>query len=154
MKIINSDSAAFYYARAASNGNTVLILETGNFGCLKVLANAEKYFYGYYPEFYYCVGRKIYKVTDKELKSAFLESLNKIPYTQNEKIFLGKYFKLDVSNYLLSAPAKKKKQTVTSNKALDKLRKAKPIGKRTSFTGKVYTETRANRSDKDVRKRI
>jgi hypothetical protein len=40
------------------------------------------------------------------------------------------------------------KQTGTSNKAKDLQRKAKPPGKRTSAKGKVYTETRKNRSDK------
>ena len=40
------------------------------------------------------------------------------------------------------------KQTGTSNKAKDVQRKAKAPGKRTSAKGKVYTETRKNRSDK------
>jgi hypothetical protein len=40
------------------------------------------------------------------------------------------------------------KQTGTSNRAKDLQRKAKPPGKRTSAKGKVYTETRKNRSDK------
>jgi hypothetical protein len=47
-----------------------------------------------------------------------------------------------------SAPKKAvKRQTGTSNIALDKLRKAKPAGKRTSAEGNVYYEYRANRSD-------
>jgi hypothetical protein len=47
-----------------------------------------------------------------------------------------------------SAPKKAvKRQTGTSNIALDKLRKAKPVGKRTSKGGNVYYEYRANRSD-------
>ena len=40
-----------------------------------------------------------------------------------------------------------KRQTGTSNIALDKLRKAKPAGKRTSANGNVYYEYRANRTD-------
>jgi hypothetical protein len=40
------------------------------------------------------------------------------------------------------------KQTGKSNKAKDLQRKAKAPGKRTSAKGKVYTETRKNRSDK------
>jgi hypothetical protein len=40
------------------------------------------------------------------------------------------------------------KQTGTSNRAKDLQRKAKAPGKRTSAKGKVYTETRKNRSDK------
>ena len=40
------------------------------------------------------------------------------------------------------------KQTGTSNKAADLKRKAKAPGKRTSAKGKVYTETRKNRTDK------
>jgi hypothetical protein len=40
------------------------------------------------------------------------------------------------------------KQTGTSNKAKDLQRKAKAPGKRTSVKGKVYTETRKNRTDK------
>jgi hypothetical protein len=39
-------------------------------------------------------------------------------------------------------------QTGTSNKAKDLQRKAKAPGKRTSAKGKVYTETRKNRTDK------
>jgi hypothetical protein len=48
-----------------------------------------------------------------------------------------------------SAPKKavKKGQTGTSNIALDKLRQAKPAGKRTTEYGSVYYERRANRSD-------
>ena len=48
----------------------------------------------------------------------------------------------------------KSKQTGTSNKQADKQRKAKPVGYRKSATGKVYKETRANRSDVDKRKRL
>jgi hypothetical protein len=46
--------------------------------------------------------------------------------------------------------AKKKtiKQTGTSNKAYDKRFSAKPPGKRKSKSGNIYTEKRANRSDK------
>ena len=40
------------------------------------------------------------------------------------------------------------KQTGTTNKAADIKRKAKAPGKRTSAKGKVYTETRKNRTDK------
>ena len=40
------------------------------------------------------------------------------------------------------------KQTGTSNKAKDLQKKAMAPGKRTSKTGKAYTETRKNRSDK------
>jgi hypothetical protein len=40
------------------------------------------------------------------------------------------------------------KQTGTSNKTKDLQRKAKAPGKRTSAKGKVYTETRKNRTDK------
>jgi hypothetical protein len=154
MKIINFDSSAFYYAQSPSNSNTVLILDTGVYGCLKVLANADKYFMAYYPAFFYVMGKKVSKVTDKEMKSLFIKSLGDYAWTQQEKINLGKYFKLDVSDYLLSAAAKKKKQTGTSNKAYDKQRKALPVGKRTSKTGNNYTETRANRSDVDRRKRL
>ena len=94
------------------------------------------------------------KVTDKEMKALFLKSLNDYAWSQQEKINLGKYFKYNISDYLLSAPAKKRKQTGTSNKTIDKRRKALPVGKRTSKTGNVYTETRANRSDSDRRKRL
>jgi hypothetical protein len=154
MKIVNVDSTAFYYAQSPYNRNSVLILDTGVYGCLKVLANADKYFRSYYPEFFYVLGKKVKKVTDKEMKTMFIKSLDDWAWSQQEKINLGKYFKIDVSDYLLSAPAKKRKQTGKSNKALDKKRKALPVGKRTSKTGNVYTETRANRSDQDRRKRL
>jgi len=39
-------------------------------------------------------------------------------------------------------------QTGTSNKSIDRTKKAKAPGKRKSSTGKVYYERRANRSDK------
>ena len=92
--------------------------------------------------------------------------LNKIPDSFGGKyVFVNifnmseetyKTYKILNGNYrmTLSAPAKKRKQTGTSNKALDKKRKALPVGKRTSKTGNVYTETRANRSDSDRRKRL
>jgi hypothetical protein len=40
------------------------------------------------------------------------------------------------------------KQTGKSNRTADAKRKAKAPGKRTSATGKTYTETRKNRTDK------
>lgn len=46
------------------------------------------------------------------------------------------------------AKIRKAKQTGTSNKKIDRTKQAKPVGKRTSASGKIYYETRANRSDK------
>lgn len=46
------------------------------------------------------------------------------------------------------AKIRKAKQTGTSDKKIDRTKQAKPVGKRTSANGKVYYETRANRSDK------
>jgi hypothetical protein len=43
---------------------------------------------------------------------------------------------------------KASKQTGSSNKKADAARKAMPPGKRTSASGKTYTETRKNRTDK------
>jgi hypothetical protein len=48
----------------------------------------------------------------------------------------------------LSGKSMGAKQTGTSNKAKDLQRKAKAPGKRTNVKGKVYTETRKNRTDK------
>lgn len=48
----------------------------------------------------------------------------------------------------------KSRQTGTSDRTADKQRKAKPVGYRKSAKGTVYKETRANRSDKDKRKRL
>ena len=48
----------------------------------------------------------------------------------------------------LSGKSMGAKQTGTTNKAADIKRKAKAPGKRTSAKGKVYTETRKNRTDK------
>lgn len=48
----------------------------------------------------------------------------------------------------------KSKQTGSSDRQADKQRTAKPVGYRKSATGKVYKETRANRSDVDKRKRL
>lgn len=47
-----------------------------------------------------------------------------------------------------SVPKKPVKQTGSSNKKRDKMIQAKPPGLRKSSSGKVYTETRRNRSDK------
>ena len=47
-----------------------------------------------------------------------------------------------------------KKSTGSSNMSIDRKRKALPAGQRISRTGKKYTENRANRSDKDGRRKL
>jgi hypothetical protein len=51
---------------------------------------------------------------------------------------------------LVKKAAPVKKQSGSSNKKYDKLYQALPVGKRTSASGKVYYESRENRSDKGV----
>jgi len=46
------------------------------------------------------------------------------------------------------------KQRGYSNRAKDRQRKAKKVGRRRSKSGRMYTETRANRSDRNRRKRL
>jgi len=162
MKITKTD-AAFYYATAHGNRNHVIITDCYLVGCLKVLANADKYFKNFFPEFYLVPMGKPKKISDKQLKDAFVDSLGWHPWTTQEKINLGAYFKYDVSDFMLSARKKtsvtKKlnttyKQTGSTDRAIDRQHKAKKPGYRKSATGTVYRETRANRSDVDRRKRI
>jgi len=102
MKITNIKNGSFYISRAAYNWNTVIIQDVGEYGCLKVLANAEKYFNTYYPEFWRIEGSKVKKITDSTLKTFFKLALENDPkyFTKTEKEKLGKYFKVKVDQYL------------------------------------------------------
>lgn len=149
MKIINNDQGSFFVANAASNRNTVIITDTGEYGCLKVLANADKYFRGYYPEFYRVandLSKK--KVTNKLLKEIFIHSLEmNYRWTVAEREQLAHYFKIRLDSFLAEKKRPKNYQTGSSNKARDKQRKALPPGKRVSKSGRTYTERRKNHSD-------
>ena len=148
MNIYNNTRGGFCMAIAPSNSNQVLIF-TGLYGCLKVLANSEKYFNSYYPDFYeFDHNGKKYRITNKELKESFIRSLNlDMRYTNAEFETLAKIFKIKVE-LLAEKKRAKNYQTGSSNRANDKQRKAKAPGKRISATGRAYTERRANRSDK------
>lgn len=102
MKIVNNPSGTFYIGVAAYNRNSVLILDTGEYGCLKVLANADKYFKTYYPEFYR-IDTSVSKtrLTNKLLKEMFIHSLEtKYKWSLKEKEELAKYFKVKLEVYL------------------------------------------------------
>lgn len=66
--------------------------------------------------------------------------------------------KIAVTRKAKKAPVSKTKkvlkQTGTSDKESDKRRKAKPVGRRKSKNGNFYTETRANRTDKNPAKML
>lgn len=102
MKIVNNSSGTFYLGVAPYNRNSVLILDTGEYGCLKVLANADKYFKTYYPEFYR-IDTSVSKtrLTNKLLKEMFIHSLEtKYKWSLKEKEELAKYFKVKLEVYL------------------------------------------------------
>lgn len=103
MNVRNVKNGAFYIARAPYNWNTVIIEDVGEYGCLKILANAKKYFTGYYPEFWRVDGKTMKKLTNTTLKSFFKNALkyDKKYFTNAEIQELGKYFKIKVD--LLSA---------------------------------------------------
>lgn len=148
MKIIDNEQGAFYVASAAYNKNTVIITDTGEYGCLKVLANADKYFRSYYPDFYR-IGADLTKkkLTNKLLKEIFIHSIEyDYKWTVLERETLARYFKVNI-DFLSEKKRPKNYQTGSTNKALDKKRKAKAPGKRISATGRTYTERRKNRSD-------
>lgn len=102
MKITNNPQGSFYVAVAPYNHNSVLILDTGEYGCLKVLANADKYFKTYYPEFYRIdTAVTKTKLTNKLLKEMFINSLETgWKWTLSEREELAKYFNVKVEKHL------------------------------------------------------
>ena len=148
-------------AMAPSNSNQVLIFN-GLYGCLKVLANAEKYFNAYYPDFYAFDSKgKKSKITTAELKRAFIHLLDlDYKFTGAELFELSKILKVKIPTLqeqgnLFKQPKAKAPARSKRSIAMDKSRKAKKPGKRISaLTGNAYYESRPNRSDKDRRKRI
>ena len=102
MKINNNVQGSFFVARADYNRNTVIITDTGEFGCLKVLANRKKYFRAYDPEFYRVdsfLTKK--KLTNKVLKDFFIHSLETgYKWTGLEKEELARYFRVNLDKYL------------------------------------------------------
>lgn len=112
MNIINSQQRDLIIANAPSNKNQVIIFN-GLWGCLKVLANSDKYFNVYYPEFTYIDWKmNKSKITQKALKESFIrlidryDSKDKI-LTRNEIKELAKYFKINLEkNYPQLAESK------------------------------------------------
>lgn len=160
MNYYNNTNGGFDLAMAPSNSNQVLIFN-GLYGCLKVLANAEKYFNAYYPDFYAFDSKgKKSKIPTSELKRAFIHLLDlDYKFTGAELFELSKILKVKIptleeqGNLFKQPKAKAKKRTARSI-AQDKRIKAKSPGKRISKTGRPYSESRSNRSDIDRRKRI
>lgn len=153
MNTFNNTNGGFYMAIAPNNSNQVLIFN-GLHGCLKVLANSEKYFRSYEPEFFeFDFFGKKYKVTKKELKDSFMRQIDnglkagKISFTNAEIEELAYIFKIRLENTLSEKKRPKNYQTGSSNRARDKQRKALPPGKRVSKSGRTYTERRKNHSD-------
>jgi len=102
MKIVDNLQGTFFVAVAPYNRNSVIIMDTGEFGCLKVLANAKKYFRAYYPEFYRIdTGLSKKKLTNKSLKEFFIHSLQtEYKWTREERENLAEYFNIKLDRYL------------------------------------------------------
>lgn len=102
MKIVNNLIGSFYVAQVPGNFNTVLITDSHEIGCLKILANADKYFKTYYPTFYhYTRTLKRTKVTDRFLKQSFIQTLTSgYKWTREERQNLADYFKINLDKYL------------------------------------------------------
>jgi len=102
MKLIDNKQGTFFVAVAPYNRNSVLIIDTGEYGCLKAIANADKYFNTYYPECYRIDTKmKKQKISKVVLKEMFINSL-KIGYkwTTFEKEELARYFNIKLDRYL------------------------------------------------------
>lgn len=102
MKIEKVKGGNFFIAAAPYNWDTVIILDGGYYGCLKILSNSNKYFTSYYPEFYQVDGASVSKLSQTRLKDVFKNALEMDPkyFTAAEIKTLGSYFKLKVENYL------------------------------------------------------
>ena len=98
MKIENIKSGVFYLASAPYNFNTVVITDVGTYGPLKILANNDKYFNGYYANFHYFNGKSLKKVTLTALKKDFQYALKTDPkyFTAGEIEKLSKIFKIKI----------------------------------------------------------
>jgi hypothetical protein len=102
MKLIDNSSGTFFVAVAPYNRNSVIILDTGEYGCLKAIANADKYFNTYYPECYRIdTGMKKTKVSKTILKDMFISSLKQnYKWTTFEREELARYFNIKLDRYL------------------------------------------------------
>lgn len=128
----------------AKSEKKIVTISNGYLGCLRVLANAGKYFDKYYPDFYYFDSKlRKSKLPQTELKKEFAHYMHTKMLTNNEIQELSGILKVKLPQHLAERDIKK-----------DKAKKAKHPGKRISATGKRYTENRPNRSDVDRRKRI
>jgi hypothetical protein len=129
MKIVDNLQGSFYVAVAPYNRNSVIIMNTGEYGALKVLANAKKYFRGYYPEFYRidtAMTKK--KLTNKELKDLFIHSLQtNYKWTREERENLALYFNIKLERYLSES---KTCQIVKGRKATNSNKRVKPYARK------------------------
>jgi hypothetical protein len=130
MKIVNNYQGSFYVAIAPYNSNSVLILDTGEYGALKVLANASKYFLGYYYPEFYRVSSSLQKkkLSDRELKQIFIHSLDmNYKWTVEERENLAKYFNLKLDRYLKES---KNCQIVKGRKVPNSNKRVKPYARK------------------------
>lgn len=99
---ISKTQHAFYIGTAPYNTEIVIITDTGLYGCLKVLANNDKYFNGYYAQFQYFNGKNLKKITQTELKTMFKKAIETDPkrFSRSEWEKLGDYFKIKIEKYL------------------------------------------------------
>lgn len=129
MKIVNNIQGSFFVAVAPSNRNSVIIMDTGEYGCLKVLANAKKYFRAYYPEFYRVdtlMTKK--KLTNKSLKEFFVHSLQTgYKWTRDERENLAEYFNIKLERYLSES---KTCQIVKGRKSKNSNKRGKPYARK------------------------
>jgi hypothetical protein len=93
---------AFYIATAPYNREIVIIADVGEYGCLKVLANSNKYFNAYFPDFKYFNGKTLKVLTKTFLKSFFTKALKQDPtyFSMAELEKLGEYFNIKIEKHL------------------------------------------------------
>ena len=135
MNILKSHQRGMLIGYAPSNNNQVIVFN-GLWGCLKVLANAEKYFKVYYPDFVlldWNYNKK--RITLKELKESYLRYLKnydpKEKYlSKNEIKELAKYFKINLEKNYPHFVESKTGQIVKGRKATNSNKRVKPYARK------------------------
>ena len=90
---------------------------------------------------------KVKKVT-KTTTKAKTNALKKLPAKLKGKATLAQLNRARKTGASVSISSKPKRQTGSSTKSADKLKKAIAPGKRLTAAGNIYYESRKNRSDK------
>ena len=135
MNILKNNQRGFIIGYAPSNNNQVIIFN-GLWGCLKVLANAEKYFKVYYPDFLmldYNFNKS--RISNKELKESYLRLLK--TYDSKDKVLskneikeLAKYFKINLEKNYPQLAESKTCQIVRGRKVANSNKRVKPYARK------------------------